>query len=133
MELEKLKSLFLDFENAISSLEEALSYDATDINIDGTIQRFEFTFELAWKLLHAVASYQGKEEEARNPRNAIRYGAYVELIDKPETWFNFLDARNSTTHLYNKAASREVYKQIKDFPAFAKKLTIEVKKVFAAV
>ena len=50
MELEKLKSLLLDFESAISSVEEALSFDQTDINIDGTIQRFEFTFELLHKV-----------------------------------------------------------------------------------
>lgn len=131
MDLEKIKSLFLDFENAISSLEEALSFETTDINIDGTIQRFEFTFELAWKLIHAIAVYQGKEEEARNPRNAFRYGAYVELIDNVEAWFSFLNARNSTVHLYSKAASREVYDQIKNFPVLVKKLISEVKKEFS--
>lgn len=128
MELEKIKSLFLNFKNAITSLEEALSFESTDINIDGTIQRFEFTFELAWKLIHAIAAYQGKEEEARNPRNAFRYGAYVGLINEVETWFSFLNARNSTVHLYNKTASRKVYNQIRDFPVLAKKLISEVKK-----
>ena len=128
MELEKIKSLLLDFQNAISSLEEALALEPTDINIDGTIQRFEFTFELSWKLIHAVATYQGKEEEARNPRNAIRYGAYAGFIDDAETWFIFLNARNSTVHLYDKTASREVYNQIKNFPDLAKKLLSEVSK-----
>lgn len=131
MELEKIKSLFLDFENTTVSLEEALAFESTDINIDGTIQRFEFTFELAWKLIHAIATYQGKEEEARNPRNAFRYGTYVKLIDDVESWFGFLNARNSTVHLYNKAASRKVYNQIKAFPILAKKLISEVKKEFS--
>ena len=122
MEIEKLKSLLADFQKAIVSLKEAFALPAIDINIDGTIQRFEYTFELGWKLMRAVADYQGKESEARNPRNAIRYGAYIELIDNPEAWFTHLNTRNSTVHLYNKEASRDVYEKIKTFPAAADQL-----------
>jgi len=63
----------------------------------------------------------------------LRYGAYVNLINDVEAWFGFLDARNSTVHLYNKTASREVYNQIKGFPLLARKLIDEVKGEFISV
>tara|TARA_Y100001933_G_scaffold228634_1_gene244316 strand:+ start:518 stop:751 length:234 start_codon:yes stop_codon:yes gene_type:complete len=44
-----------------------------DLAIDATIQRFEFTFELSWKLLKAILEYDGFEN-VESPRKAIREG-----------------------------------------------------------
>ena len=46
--------------------------DADDMYLDATIQRFEFCFELAWKLMKAVLEYEGIE--ANSPRSCIREG-----------------------------------------------------------
>lgn len=40
--------------------------------LDATIQRFEFCFELAWKLMKTVLEYEGIE--ANSPRSCIREG-----------------------------------------------------------
>lgn len=43
---------YTSLENAIKSLEKALSrIPKNDIERDGVIQRFEYTFELAWKFV----------------------------------------------------------------------------------
>ena len=43
---------FSNFENALGRFEEALLIPkANTLAIDGTIQRFEFTFETAWKAI----------------------------------------------------------------------------------
>jgi hypothetical protein len=61
MSPERIKVLFDSFADALRRLEEALKEDITksSIIVDGTIQRFEFTFELAWKLLRLMLLNEG--------------------------------------------------------------------------
>ena len=42
------------FNQAITRLGEAIEEKESDLKIDATIQRFEFTFELSWKTLKRV-------------------------------------------------------------------------------
>ena len=65
------KQRFINYENALSKLNEAINYYESQIsnnndNIffeivkEGLIQRFEYTFELAWNLMKDYAFYQGR-------------------------------------------------------------------------
>ena len=49
--MKRLNERFQDFSNALKRLEEATQEVPSEIVIDGTIQRYEFTFERAWKTL----------------------------------------------------------------------------------
>lgn len=56
----RLLQRFEDFENAFRRLKEAFDINIeNDIIIDGIMQRFEFTFELAWKLIKDYLAYEG--------------------------------------------------------------------------
>lgn len=55
---------------ALGTLDEVLEMDYTVIVRDATIQRFEDTFEIAWKLLKKVAKFDGIE--VNSPRQALR-------------------------------------------------------------
>lgn len=59
-------------ERALATLEEALAQPFSVIVRDAAIQRFEYTFELAWKLFRKVARIEGLE--VNSPRQAIRAG-----------------------------------------------------------
>lgn len=72
---------------------------------DSCIQRFEFCVELSWKISIKLL---GLDTKAPNP--AIRDMAQNHLIDNPQIWFDFLIARNKTSHTYNEDVAKEVYR-----------------------
>jgi nucleotidyltransferase substrate binding protein (TIGR01987 family) len=111
--MEKIKLLFDDLRKASKKLSEASAQDGTDMNRDATIQRFEFTFELAWKLFQAILAAEGIE--SYGPRNAIREAGKLGLIDDVEKWLEFLTARNLATHTYNEKLAGKVYGESKIF------------------
>lgn len=112
-QLTKIKSQISDLKNAFSRLKEALALRKTMINRDATIQRFEFTFELAWKLMQSANRYFG--QECHSPRECIRIAAQNELIADPKPWFEYLEERNTASHVYDEAEADEVYEAAKKF------------------
>ncbi|MCD6412524.1 MAG: nucleotidyltransferase substrate binding protein, partial [Elusimicrobia bacterium] len=93
MNQEKINDICEDFKKALQRLKEALSEDTTgsSIVIDGTIQRFEFTFELAWKLAKAILNYEGVEVET--PRMVIKEAFKARLIKDGDGWIDMLKDR----------------------------------------
>lgn len=111
--MEKINSLLADTKKTSQKLGEALDLPQTEINRDATIQRFEFTFELFWKLLQAILTEDGIM--AYGPKNAIREAGKLELIESVEEWLGFLTARNLASHTYNEKLAQDVYKEAKNF------------------
>jgi nucleotidyltransferase substrate binding protein (TIGR01987 family) len=111
--MDRIKELFRDFAEALSRLKEALSESLSkgSIVVDGTIQRFEFTFELGWKLARAVLSYNGIETDT--PRAAIKEAYKSKLIKDGDGWIDMLEDRNKTSHIYDEKTARAIYDKIK--------------------
>lgn len=124
---EQIKPQLDDLKNAHSRLQEALTAEKTELNRDAAIQRFEFTFELVWKILKNVNFYFGSE--CNNPRDCFRLAAQNELLANPEEWFNYLKQRNNTVHAYNEEKAREVFSCLPQFSQDIDRLilTIETK------
>lgn len=89
---------------------------------DAAIQRFEFCVELSWKVSMKILGLQAK---APNP--AIRDMAQNGLIDDPSIWFDFLRARNKTSHTYDEDVAREVYKEVERLEPELNKLIAKLK------
>lgn len=116
------KPLQLDeLKKALERLKEALALDKTDIVRDSTIQRFEFTVELSWKALQRFLSLSGISE-ALTPKNVFREGARLGLVDDPEAWIRFVDARNLSSHTYKESLAEEVYARAKELPSYVQQL-----------
>ena len=105
------------FGAALDRLDDALAQPKTEWTRDSAIQRFEFTFELAWKAVANLAEAQGVD--ARSPREAFMRAFALGWIDEEDVWLRMLDDRNRTTHTYNEAVAEEIFKRL---PVYARAL-----------
>jgi nucleotidyltransferase substrate binding protein (TIGR01987 family) len=117
--------LLRDFEKAVARLEEALRLKPTRIHKDATIQRFEFCFELSWKVIQRFLREQGIE--CRSPKDCFRRAADFSLFKNPKPWFAYLEARNLVSHIYRRKAADRIYKKSESFSKAAKMLIGAVK------
>lgn len=77
---------------------------------DSLIKRFEFTFELAWKVMKDYAEYQG-ETDIKGSRDAMRRSLQMGIIEDPE-WLEAIELRNLTSHRYDEEMVSEASKAI---------------------
>ena len=111
--MSKSKIKFEKFQKALISLESVylkpMQEDRT--NIDATIQRFEFTFELSWKFLKEFFFERGLD--LNYPKEIIKEAFSVNLIDDEGLWIKMLRDRNMTSHTYNEKLADEIFSRIK--------------------
>lgn len=101
--------------------ESVLKKPLNDLERDGVIQRFEYTFELSWKTLKKYLElYSGITES--NIKNIFREAGNQRLISDVEIWFGYLKSRNETSHLYNSQTAELVYKEAVKFSEDVNKL-----------
>ncbi len=114
MTVERIHLKWEDYHRALGRLQTALEKDADtdDMYLDATIQRFEFCFELAWKLMKAVLEYEGSE--VNSPRSTIREAWKQGLIADAEAWLDMMEKRNLSSHTYDENVAREIYHDVKE-------------------
>lgn len=111
--MKRFKERFEDYVKALDKLKEAMLETPTDIVIDGTLQRYEFTFELAWKTMKDYLEYNGFSDNIASPRAIIQLAYQAKVIKNGNTWINMMLDRNVLSHLYDEEKSREIYDNIK--------------------
>ena len=106
---------FTNFSHAFFLLEEALEEGVEALNElerEGVIQRFEYTFELAWNTLKDRMEYDGVGLTTVTPRNVIREAFRARLIGDGEAWIDMLNDRNLMSHTYDSARFEQVIRNI---------------------
>lgn len=124
--------MILDFsslERALASLtraaERSLREPQDEEVRDAVIQRFEYSYELCWKMLKRQL-----ELELPTPADAdrmsfmelIREGAERGLVANPERWIEYRHQRNLTSHVYEERAAHSVHASALAFLDDARKL-----------
>ena len=114
-----MKLLFSPLIAAVKTLEEALAEPYTVFMRDAIIQRFEYTYELAWKLIKRALEIEDAdaEEDMLTKKDLFRKAAEAGLITDPEVWFEYHKARNLTSHAYDEVKADQVYAAAQKFPA----------------
>jgi nucleotidyltransferase substrate binding protein (TIGR01987 family) len=106
-----LKQLFDDLARSLDRLGEALTVGAeAPLAIDGTVQRFEFTFELFWKVVRRLLALQGVD--ANSPKAVLQQAYRLGWLDDEQEWLDVLKDRNLTSHPYREALALEIYRRI---------------------
>ncbi len=103
-----------NFENATERLKAALEYDPLELDIvmDAVIQRFEFTFETAWKSVKLAAKAVGSD--CKSPKGCLKLAYRMGWIKDEERWLELLEARNLTSHTYDQETAMDVYETVKE-------------------
>ena len=103
-----------NFQRALDRLNQGIAkLDASDdLARDGLIQRFEFTFELAWKTLQNCFEDEGLTG-LNSPKTVLREAYAARLIEDEELWLAMLQDRNSTAHIYSEQLARQICEKIR--------------------
>lgn len=110
---EQVKTQLNKFADSLTRLKDVLKreIDEDDIILDAAIQRFEFTFENAWKAVKLILKYNG--EDCISPRECIKRAFRHGWIENEELFLELLECRNLTTHTYAHDMAMEVYSSVK--------------------
>ena len=102
---------YRNFTDALTLLREAAGREPeslNDLEREGMIQRFKYTFELAWKTLKDRLEHEGIELATVTARTVIREAFAAGMIDDGQGWMDMLKDRNAMTHEYDQAAFEAV-------------------------
>ncbi|MBU1171424.1 MAG: nucleotidyltransferase substrate binding protein [Proteobacteria bacterium] len=98
------KQRFDNFKRALLQLSLAVQLmdqrPLTDLEKQGLIQGFEFTHELAWKVLKDYLEYEGIHGLIGS-RSVVREAFKQGLVTDGEAWMDMIDKRNLSNHTYN--------------------------------
>lgn len=102
--------------------------ELSDLEMEGLVQRFEYTFELAWKVLQDLLKYKGYEF-VQGPNGTLAQALEDGMISDHDGWRQMARARNTTAHTYNEEDVKEVAYDIYDKYAFLlKELDLKLEK-----
>ena len=124
------KQRFQNYLKALNTLKKAMELsehrELSDLEKQGVIQGFEFTFELAWNVMKDYLEEQGITGIIGG-KNAIRHSFNKDIIEDGEIWLAMVESCNLASHSYDEETANEIFSSIKDvyychFEKFAEKM-----------
>ena len=121
------RKALVKFNQAVDIISNKMEWgeEIDDLLEEGLIQRFEYTHELAWKVMKDYAQYQGYTN-IQGSRDAFRKAFEMGIIEN-EAWMESINDRNLTSHNYDDETVAEILEAIIDtyallFNDFEKKM-----------
>ena len=118
------KQRFQNFDRAFVLLRSALEEKRalSMLEKEGVFQRFEYSYELAWKTLKDYLEANGVVINPLTPRQVIKEAFAAKVIPDGQVWINMLDNRNLLSHTYDAAVFEQAVSAIADhyLPAMKK-------------
>lgn len=114
------KQRYANFNKAMVQLTEFIEKpELNKFELQGLIQCFEYTFELAWKTAKDYLEAQGFD--VKSPRQTIKTAFQIELIQNGHVWIDALEKRNLMAHTYDENKAQEAERLIREQYYFALK------------
>lgn len=95
---------FENYSRAVVLLRSALEHgpdSLNDLEKEGAVQRFEYTVELAWKVLKDFLEFSGAQLSSVTPKSVVKVAFASRLIADGQLWIDMLDHRNALSHKYD--------------------------------
>lgn len=106
------KQRFSNYRKAITQLSEFIEKpELNKFEVQGLIQCFEYTFELAWKTMKDYLEEQGFD--VKSPRAAIQNAFQMQLVKNGHMWIDALEKRNLMAHTYDENLAVEAERLIR--------------------
>lgn len=109
------------FSKALGQLRKFIDKgELNELEEQGLIQAFEYTYELAWNTLKDYFEAQG-EINLHGSRDTFRLAFKRGLIENGEAWMDMITSRTLTSHTYNEEVADQIAAAVADryFPEFA--------------
>lgn len=107
------KQRFSNFKKATLQLTEFIEKEKLNkFEVQGLIQCFEYTFELAWKTLKDYLEQEGFI--VNSPRKTLQIAFQVQFITDGHAWIDALEKRNLMAHTYDEARAKEAESLIRE-------------------
>ena len=95
---------FDNFSKALKHLSEAVeiynSRSLSNLEKQGVVQGFEFTHELAWKVMKDFFNDRGNNN-IYGSKDATREAFQFDLISDGDVWMSMIQSRNLSSHTYD--------------------------------
>ena len=102
------KQRFSNYQKALGQLHKFVDKgELSELEEQGLIKAFEYTYELAWTTLKDFLEFQG-QSDLFGSRDTIQKAFQLNLIEDGEEWMDMLKNRNRTSHTYNQETAREI-------------------------
>jgi nucleotidyltransferase substrate binding protein (TIGR01987 family) len=114
------KQRFQNYSKAVRQLSKFIEKGGlNELEEQGLIQSFEYTYELAWNTLKDIFEEQG-ETGIIGSRDAFRLAFKRDLIQNGEAWMDMIKSRRLTSHTYNEKLADLTVKDIREvyYPEF---------------
>lgn len=105
---------FSNFKNAFTRLKRySEKENLNELEEQGLIKSFEYTYELAWKTLQDLLKFKGFEN-ILGPKPVIEKSFELGYITEGKEWVKMHKSRNLTSHVYDEKIADEISKDIKN-------------------
>lgn len=106
-----------NYQKALQQLKEAVQLmgqrELSNLEKQGMIQAFEYTHELAWKMVSDFLKSRG-DAEIYGSRDATRQAFQLGLVEDGELWMKMIQSRNLTSHVYDESIAEAMIRIISD-------------------
>jgi nucleotidyltransferase substrate binding protein (TIGR01987 family) len=106
---------FSNYRKALAKLKQVAADRVLDslseLEKEGLIQRFEYTFELAWKTLQDLLEYKGYQD-LKGPNPALEQSLKDGYIADEKGWRNMKKSRELTSHTYDDETAGGIAKDV---------------------
>ena len=108
------KQRFYNYQKALVQLTKFIEKgELSELEEQGIIKAFEYTYELAWNVIKNYYEEQG-EVSIQGSRDALRLAFQRGLIADGDNWMKMIKSRIASVHTYNLEIAQQINQDIHD-------------------